>query len=611
MTLLSLWVLAITVACLSGWGLSIAGRLSCPGYVTVAACCVIGLWWWARPRARPRWRLYLARLRRRVRQPLPLVFGMQLLFAGIGGALYAPNNFDLLIYRFPRVLHWLAAGRWHWIPTRVTRMNYAGTVQEWVLSTMYACSQSDRAFFLLNLTGFALLPGLCFAVLRALGVRRHAAWVWMWLLPSAPAYAMQAGGGANDSIALVMFLAALHTATTRPRLSCLAAGLLTGIKASNLPLLLPWAIAWAPSWRLLARRPVASAVTVMVALIVSFAPTAVFNARYSGDWTGDPGNATQLRAGDPLSGLLGNTLQATFVNLAPPFLPHAPDISRQAMRLVPARLMQRFAREFPNFLLAVNELPQEDLSGLGLGVTALVLSCLVAAGLARNRHGPPASRVIAAGWVALIFPLTTLASNATARLLAPYYFLPIAGVLRSAAADRLARHRIWRAFAVLTSASTVLAIVLTPARPLFPATRLIALARSRFPDNAMVRRAQAVYARSARYPFLFAPALALVPPGSSRLGLIGSPESPLWRPYGTRVVSDIADTLQLDAFDGDAIVTDTAVLGAPMRSRIAHWRAAGRFRHIGQVTVPVGLGIGTLTWDVDVVQKDGPMDHRQ
>ncbi len=34
-----------------------------------------------------------------------------------GGLIHAPANYDGLAYRIPRVLHWLAEGRWHLIET--------------------------------------------------------------------------------------------------------------------------------------------------------------------------------------------------------------------------------------------------------------------------------------------------------------------------------------------------------------------------------------------------------------------------------------------------------------------------------------------------------------
>jgi hypothetical protein len=619
MRALSIWVGSIAATCLAGWLLSIGGWLTCTGYAVTAVLCVLPFGALALGWERPRWRLVVARVCRRFAKPLPPLFGIQLVLAGVGGAIYVPNNYDFLQYRFPRVLHWLAAGRWHWITTEIDRMNYAGTVQEWVFSAMHVCAHSDRAFFLLNLTGFALLPGACFGVLRALGVRSHTAWVWMWLLPSAPGYAMQAGGTANDAVALTLLLATLYfAAVARVRRSVLAlcasgiaAALVSGVKASNLPLLLPCLVALAPSWRLTLGRPVLTAVAIAAALGVSFAPTATFNLRHTGDWAGDPGNTTGLRPGDPLSGLIGNTLQGAFVNLAPPFLPHAVEISHRAATLVPAPIAHRLATQFTWFDLFVSDLPQEERSGLGLGITLLGLSCLVAAGASRARRASrpvrrtdetlPARWVIAAGVVATVAWMALLASDATARLLAPFYFLPIAGILRFAVAERLARNRLWRACAVVTSATTAVALVLTPSRPLFPAGPLTEQAVSRFPGNATAIRAQAAYAHYAHYSYVFAPALALLPERTSRIGLIGGgPESTLWRPYGARVVDDIVDTVQLNAYAGQAIVSASYTSDSLLEGRIIELRAIGRLRHLGRFTSPTGFPIKGMTWDVDL-----------
>ena len=49
-------------------------------------------------------------------------------------------------------------------------------------------------------------------------------------------------------------------------LSVLSAALLTGAKASNLPLLLPWAVAFVPTWRLWLARPLALGAILLAAL---------------------------------------------------------------------------------------------------------------------------------------------------------------------------------------------------------------------------------------------------------------------------------------------------------------------------------------------------------
>ena len=65
----------------------------------------------------------LAKKLRRFRKPFPLAFLILAVMAFLGGALYAPTNYDALSYRLPRVLHWLAENQWHWIHTIFPRLN--------------------------------------------------------------------------------------------------------------------------------------------------------------------------------------------------------------------------------------------------------------------------------------------------------------------------------------------------------------------------------------------------------------------------------------------------------------------------------------------------------
>jgi len=96
---------------------------------------VVGMGWMVQRRRRPAgltdaavggaksagWNL------RRFRRPLPLVYLLTAILAAFGGALHAPNNYDALTYRFPRMLHLVGRFRLHWISTPTLRMNVSGT----------------------------------------------------------------------------------------------------------------------------------------------------------------------------------------------------------------------------------------------------------------------------------------------------------------------------------------------------------------------------------------------------------------------------------------------------------------------------------------------------
>jgi hypothetical protein len=157
--------------------------------------------------------------------------------------MYAPNNFDSLTYRFPRVLHWISEGGWHWIPTKCLRMNAYSPGMEWMTVPLYLFTHSDRLFFLLNIISYLLLPGLIFSAFRELGVKPTVCWQWMWLIPCGYCFVLQAGSVANDTIGVSYCLAAIVFAARAVRrgnigdffVASLAAGLVTGLKGTNLP----------------------------------------------------------------------------------------------------------------------------------------------------------------------------------------------------------------------------------------------------------------------------------------------------------------------------------------------------------------------------------------
>ena len=181
---------------------------------------------------------------RRFRRPLPFCFAVLALLVFLGGVLYPPSNYTGLNYRLARVLQWLAHGQWCWIHTPNFRMNDRACGFEWLTTPLLLFTRSDRALFLINFIPFLLLPGLVFSVFTRLGVRPRVAWHWMWLLPTGYNFLLQAGGIANDIFPAVYALAALDFGcrawvSRRPAdlwHSLLAAALLTGAKASNLPL---------------------------------------------------------------------------------------------------------------------------------------------------------------------------------------------------------------------------------------------------------------------------------------------------------------------------------------------------------------------------------------
>jgi hypothetical protein len=290
----------------------------------------------------------------------------------LGGALYPPSNHTALTYRTPRVLQWLAQGHWFWIHTSNYRMNDRACGIEWLSAPLLLFTRSDRGLFLLNFIPFLLLPGLLFSLFRRLGVRGRVAWMWMWLLPTGYTFLLQAGSTANDTFATVYALAAVDFAcrawkTRRQSDLChslLAAALLTGAKASNLPLLLPWFIVFFPLLigpkvqflfgksdfekqpSIIHGRVVATPVMLLLAILVSFVPTALLNVHYCGDWSGLALERTGMEMKNPLVGIWGNTFLFLLDNLVPPFLPGAGWWNQNALSVLPQAIVTPMVANF-------------------------------------------------------------------------------------------------------------------------------------------------------------------------------------------------------------------------------------------------------------------------
>ena len=164
------------------------------------------------------------------------------------------------------------------------------------MAPIIAFTKNSRWIFLPNVISFLLLPGLLFSMLTRIGVRRKTAWHWIvdhhhwtqfrdagrrYCQRSIPAPFMRAGGGTDFGLRL-------RASQRLPDfwLFLLAAALLTGAKASNIPLLLPAFILILPQLRVLLIRPVVNLLMLVFAFMASFAPTAILNWKFCHDWTG-------------------------------------------------------------------------------------------------------------------------------------------------------------------------------------------------------------------------------------------------------------------------------------------------------------------------------------
>jgi hypothetical protein len=215
---------------------------------------------------------------------------------------------------------------------------------------------------------------------------------------------------------------------------------------------------------------------------------------------------------------------------------------------LPSKLAGQLAQviELPGGKLHLYEMQIEENAGLGFGVCVLLLASVIAAKFERRKNPAVVSeKPDGSAWRACVrfapvisfCALMTQADNdAIARIAIPYYLLLLPALLAANGHERLTGKRWWRisVFAVFAAAAGML--IISPARPLFPAQRLLKKIQQHRPDSRLFTRMEMVYSVYGARGDAFAPVRAILPVDANPLGLItwDDPEASLWRPFGSR-----------------------------------------------------------------------------
>jgi hypothetical protein len=542
------------------------------------------------------------------------------ILAFLGGAIHAPNNYDGLAYRLPRVLHWLAANQWQWIHAIFPRVNNRACGIEWLSAPLISLFRTDRLLFLINLLSFLFLPGLAFSVLTRLGVRHRAAWHWMWLAPSGYCFILQAGSIANDSFAAPFALAAIDFAlraktSKRPGdvfASILAAALLTGAKTGNITLLLPWAIAILPSLKIMLSRPLATAAVCVMAVFASFLPSAALNYRYCHDWSGVTLEDDQTR-GSIFLRTGANVVLLSVLNLSPPVFPGADQWNNSVQKIIPPGLeskLQQSLIEPGTYQFTAPQMQMEENAGLGFGVTLLLLASVIVAAVRGGKSCfliHPRSpgdwwrgALILAPWVSTAALLSQSEVYPIGRILAPNYILLLPLLLACPGHAQLVKHIWWRGAALVVFALAAGLLVISPARPLFPAGAVMAQLQARHPGSGLIARTAAVYAIYHDRHHAFQTVLDALPPGLKTLGFItyDDPETSLWQPYGTRVIVYVCPSdspADLKALGIQYILAKGSLFG-PRYLNYDDWLATMNAQTVQTLQLNLRAGDPAATW---------------
>ena len=550
-----IWVLisALLVGC--GWVLSAFHQLNRSGYGVIFALTAMAAVYWRQEINWPRWGDLLRTFHKcwsRFKRPAPLLFLMLALMALVAGSIYVHANGDSNAYRIPRVLHWLGRERWHWIDTEDERMNIVACNFEWLSAPLILFTRTDRLLFLINWVSYLMLPGLIFGVFTQLQVRPRVAWWWMWLLSSGWCFALQAGSDVNDSFAAIYALAAVYFALRARKsqlvtdlwFSMLAAGLLTGVKQTDIPLALLWLIAAWPNLRLLLTRRVATTFVVVVSLLVSAGPVVAMCIEHCGNWDGQsPGvESTVWNGGSPFWRVVGNVYSIPTENLALPYFPYADVWNSRMAKFVHTPLGAHFA-EFEQFG-CFNQGVSEKNAGVGLGICILTSITLLGGAwhrkqiLASCRTTPFYSFIRSlwiAPWALLLLFMTQLCNYQNARLLAAYYVFLFPLLLTGPGQKYLIRRPWWQRLGLCIMFLTAMMLVVSRDRPLFPAKTIIGQLHAEFPNSKLLSTLWSHYAWPSSVTSLRSYLKEDLPQGERVIGyatIDGFCEPGLWLPFG-------------------------------------------------------------------------------
>jgi hypothetical protein len=415
----------------------------------------------------------------------------------------------------------------------------------------------------------------------------------MWLLPAGYGFALQAASIGNDLPAAYFALASCHfallwkkNANTRDlHLSLLAAGLMTAIKPTTLPILLPIAFLFLTRFSHLLRKPLATLAVVILGATASFLPNAVINHLKGGDWTGAAIENPFYGKVEPLIGLSGNLINLTLQNLAPPVFPIAQKWNAIVASITPKNyheiMVQNFESGGANF--AAPDFQGEEWAGLGAGLTILILAASIVAFHRNGRARIPAW--VLCLWssfiIAIIAYFLKAGMTTVGRHVLPYYIPLLAPLLLLPGHSALLKSRSWRLAAMIVMLSTIGLTIITPSRPLWPANTAFERFAS---ENAspFLRRIRTGYEVYGGRADVLGPLREALPTGVHTIGYINfgpAPQAALWKPYLQRRLIQILPGDPIEAFTkvgGRHIIINTRDFEIHMGSTPESWIASHR-----------------------------------
>ena len=408
----------------------------------------------------------------------PLAFWPFILVGGlalVAALIYPPTMLDALTYRLPRILLWLQENHIRHFSTSDARLNYMPQV--WGLVTLPLIQLAgDRVVTLWNYASFIVFYLIAYDWAFEVSGNVNQSRVMAFIASTSTFAVLQACEGSSDLFVTALVMLSLrfvmqfeHTRDWRNiNWSVLSLLLAADTKPHVTVLLLPL-VTWfwmAPSkpWKSFQWRWLPGLIPMW--LLCSPMLSWVLNHQTYGNWLGV--KVASLLGKSPVWNELLGMVMTVWQGIQPPVNPLAlmlNDRLQQGISELGLNLLM------PNFALRCNLINMVDGASLGL-VLSILLAVGVALAVRRNRDALGAVRdrnlVVVAGVAGYVLALSQGVPGSVGRSFCVFLFfsVPLAMVGWNSLRPQVLRAGLW--FCVCSS---LLSLVLSPERPLWPARR--------------------------------------------------------------------------------------------------------------------------------------------
>jgi hypothetical protein len=251
--------------------------------------------------------------------------------------------------------------------------------------------------------------------------------------------------------------------------------------------------------------------------------------------------------------------------------------------------------------LKMDEMESEEHAGLGFGVSVLLLVGFVAALKNRGKSTIRLSRlqwaIPGSTWFCLVVLMSKFGLTAIGRIIAPYYLLLIPVFLLPTGQEQVVRAKWWRFCGAGVFFLGALLLIISPARPLWPANFVLSKLDAKNSPNPKLRRVAEVFSTYAMRADALAPVRARLPEGLTLLGLVtgDDPETSLWRPFGSRRIEHVKkdDSLEnLRARGIQYVLVNSSILYRPFNQ----WIEEMHGEIVWKITLQLKASVPPVDW---------------